>query len=67
MDPRRGTPVQGVLTVAVLAATGTEGDAMDDALFVMGPDASRPYLRRRPGVKALFLLPDGSGWRLVER
>jgi thiamine biosynthesis lipoprotein len=67
MDPRRGTPVQGIFTVAVLASTGTEGDAMDDALFVLGPEASRAYLRRRAEVHALFFLPDGTGWRLVER
>jgi len=36
--------VQGILTVAVITKTGTEGDALDDALFVLGPEKSRAYL-----------------------
>ena len=41
MDPRTGRPVQGLLSVAVLAPTGTAGDALDNAFFVMGPSAAR--------------------------
>jgi FAD:protein FMN transferase len=59
MDPRTGRPVQGILSVAVTAATGTEGDALDDALFVMGEDESRRYLKRFPGVEAWMWLPAG--------
>src|SRR5258708_26527715 len=33
MDPRTGRPVQGVLSVAVLASSGTAGDALDAAFF----------------------------------
>ena len=66
MDPRTGWPVQGVLTVAVLANTGTAGDALDDALFVMGPERSRAYLKTLPGTEALFFLPDTRrGWTIV--
>src|SRR4029077_11271416 len=36
MDPRAARPVQGMLSVAVLASTGTAGDALDDAFFVQG-------------------------------
>lgn len=65
MDPRTGWPVRGVLTVAVLARTGTAGDAFDNALFVLGPDGSRRYLRTLDGVEAFFLLPAGeTGWTL---
>jgi thiamine biosynthesis lipoprotein len=68
MDPRTGRPVQGVLTVAVLAGSGTAGDALDDALFVLGPERSRPYLRRLPGTETFFLLPDGARhWTMVHR
>ena len=59
MDPRTGHPVQGVLTVAVVTKTGTEGDALDDAFFVLGPDRSRTYLKRLRDVQTLFFLPDG--------
>jgi FAD:protein FMN transferase len=66
MDPHTGRPVQGVLTVAVLAGSGTSGDALDDALFVLGPERSRRYLARRPGVTAFFFLPDRArGWTMI--
>jgi FAD:protein FMN transferase len=68
MDPRTGWPVQGVLSVAVLASSGTAGDALDDALFVMGPERSRAYLKNRPDTEALFFLPAARrGWTLVRR
>jgi thiamine biosynthesis lipoprotein ApbE len=63
MDPRTGRPVQGVLSVAVLSDTGTAGDALDDALFVLGPRRSRELL---PGTEAFFFLPDGAGSWTVE-
>jgi FAD:protein FMN transferase len=66
MDPRTGVPAQGVLSVAVLAPTGTAGDAYDDALFVLGPKGSRGYLARLRGVEAFFFVPDARrGWTLV--
>jgi thiamine biosynthesis lipoprotein len=68
MDPHTGRPVQGVLSVAVLATTGTAGDALDDAFFVMGPERSRAYLKTLPGADALFFLPDAKrGWKIVRR
>jgi thiamine biosynthesis lipoprotein len=78
MDPRTGRPVQGMLTVAVLAASGTEGDALDDALFVLGVERSKSYLRRLRGsadaghhdetLEALFFLPDPAhGWKMVRQ
>jgi thiamine biosynthesis lipoprotein len=66
MDPRRGKPVQGVLSVAVVTATGTDGDALDDALFVMGAEKSRAYLKKYPRAEAYFLLADRRhGWQTV--
>jgi thiamine biosynthesis lipoprotein len=66
MDPRQGRPVQGVLSVAVLAPTGTAGDALDNALFVQGVEGSRAYLRRLPQTEAVFFLPDGKrSWKAV--
>jgi len=60
MDPRTGRPVQGVVAVAVTSETGTEGDALDDALFVMGLTKSREYLRGFPGSSAWFWLGSGN-------
>lgn len=66
MDPRTGRPVQGVLSVAVLAASGTAGDALDDAFFVQGVERSRAYIKRLPATQALFFLPEGRHkWRMV--
>ena len=66
MDPRTGAPAQGVLTVVVLAPTGTDGDALDDALFVLGPERGRAYLRRLPGTEAWFFVPDAQrGWTVA--
>jgi thiamine biosynthesis lipoprotein len=64
MDPRAGVPVQGIFSVAVLAATGTAGDALDDAFFVEGPEKSRRHLERLPDTEVFFFLPDPHrGWR----
>ena len=60
MDPRSGRPVQGLLSIAVLAPSGTAGDALDTALFVLGPEASRAYLKRLPGTEAVFFLQSGA-------
>ena len=64
MDPRTGRPVQGVLTVFVLTDDGTTGDALDNALFVLGPKRSRDLLRRHAGVDARFLVEAGTSWKL---
>ena len=68
MDPRTGRPVPGVLSVVVLANSGTAGDALDDAFFVMGPDRSRTYLNRLSGTEVFFFLPDAHrAWKVVHR
>ncbi len=61
MDPRTGKPVQGVLSVAVLAETGTAGDALDNVFFVQGPEKSRAQLRRFRATEAFFFLPRPRG------
>jgi thiamine biosynthesis lipoprotein len=57
MVPRTGTPVQGVLSVAVLAASGTAGDALDDAFFVLGPKRSGRLMTHNPATDVWFFLP----------
>ena len=65
MDPRTGRPVQDVLSVAVLARTGTAGDALDNAFFVQGverqPDVPGAASR---STEAYFFLPARRGWRM---
>ena len=65
MDPRTGRPVREVLSVAVVTDTGTAGDALDDALFVLGVPQSRSYLKRLPATEAFFFIPHARGFRLV--
>jgi thiamine biosynthesis lipoprotein len=66
MDPRTGRPVQGVLSVVVLAGSGTVGDALDDAFFVEGVVKSREHLKRLPATEVFFLLPQARGrWKMV--
>jgi thiamine biosynthesis lipoprotein len=67
MDPRTGTPVEGLLSVAVVARSGTAGDALDNAFFVLGPGRSREYLQAWPGTGVLFFLPTPDhAWTLIE-
>jgi thiamine biosynthesis lipoprotein len=54
MDPRTGTPAQGMLSVAVLAPTGTAGDALDNVFFVLGREAGRRYVNHLSGVEVFF-------------
>jgi FAD:protein FMN transferase len=66
MDPRSGMPVQGMLSVAVTTATGTAGDALDDAFFVLGPGGSRRYLNQVAGTEVFYFLSDRTQpWRMI--
>ena len=59
MDPRTARPVPGRLAVAVLTETGTAGDALDNAFFVLGVEKSRAYLKRLPPTEVVFFEPRG--------
>ena len=54
LDPRTGSPIAGIERVVILAGSGTDADALDNLLFVLGPEASRTFLKRRAGVEAFF-------------
>ena len=54
MDPRTGRPMPGIRSVAVLANSGTAGDALDNAFFVLGPEMSRSYRAALPDVDVFF-------------
>jgi thiamine biosynthesis lipoprotein len=67
MDPRTGRPVEGVLSVAVLSPSATDGDALDDVLFVQGLERARAFvagLPRTPATRVYFFVPAEKGWRL---
>jgi FAD:protein FMN transferase len=66
MDPRTGQPSRGVLGVAVLTSSGTQGDALDNALFVQGAAKGRTYVEALPGTEAIFFLPaPEASWTMV--
>ncbi|HXY41131.1 MAG TPA: FAD:protein FMN transferase [Vicinamibacteria bacterium] len=66
MDPRTGLPAQGVLAVAVLSDSATDGDALDDVLLVEGAKAARTRVGKDASLGALLFLPDrGRSWRLL--
>ena len=57
IDPRTGLPVKGMAGVTVISETAVETDALSTALFVLGPEKSKPILARHPRSHALFI-PD---------
>lgn len=66
MDPRRGYPVQGLLSVVVVTGSGMEGDALDNALFVMGSEKAQDYLKQYPQAHAYFFLPQQKeSWEIL--
>jgi len=66
MNPRTGRPVQGVLSVAVIASSGAAGDALDNVFYVAGVKRSRALLKRFPHTEVFFFLPEaGKGWKLA--
>ncbi len=66
MDPKKGRPVVGLLSVVVVAGSGMEGDALDNALFVLGPEKAESYLKRHPAVQAYYFLPrQEGGWKML--
>jgi FAD:protein FMN transferase len=66
VDPTTGRPVQGLLSVAILSDRATEGDALDNVLFVQGPEKAPATLARLPATEALFFLPrPGRTWTLL--
>lgn len=66
MNPRNGRPVEGVLSVAVIANSGTAGDALDNIFFVAGVKRSRALLKRFPHTEVFFFLPEADKeWKMA--
>jgi thiamine biosynthesis lipoprotein len=57
MNPRTARPVMNVLSVAVLAPSGTMGDALDNAFYVQGVRQTKSALPRYANTEAIFFLP----------
>ena len=61
LDPRTGWPVEGMLSVTVLAPTAALADALSTAFFVMGVENARRYCDNNPDVAALLIPPPARG------
>jgi FAD:protein FMN transferase len=55
IDPRTGYPATACRSVTVWAPDATTADALDDAVFVLGPEAGLALVERTPGVGAVVV------------
>ncbi len=55
IDPRTGRPVDGVLSVSVIAASGVESDALSTGFLVWGRGQIEEYCRRNKAIGAVFV------------
>ena len=55
LDPRRGWPAEGVLSVSVLAPTAALADGLATAFFVLGIEKTRAFCARYPKVAAIMV------------
>jgi thiamine biosynthesis lipoprotein len=65
MDPRTGSPVEGVLQTTVIAADGTTTDALSTSIFVMGPSEGEKLLETISGTSAIWVVADFSAPRVI--
>ena len=64
LDPRTGWPVDGMLSVTVLAPTAALADALSTAFFVLGLEKARQWCDNRTDVSALLIPPPARGQTL---
>ena len=55
LDPRTGVPADGPASVAVLAPTAAEADALSTAFYLLGADGAAGYVREHPGTGAIVV------------
>ena len=55
LDPRTGWPVEGMLSVTVVAPSAALADALSTAFFVLGVEKARLCCEKWPGVGAILL------------
>ena len=65
LDPRTGWPVDGMLSVSVIAPIAAEADALSTAFFVLGLENTRRYCDNHPEISAL-LIPTPRRGRTLE-
>jgi thiamine biosynthesis lipoprotein len=55
LDSRTGEPANGPASVTVLAPTSAEADALSTAMFLLGHEAARELVARRPEIGVVFV------------
>ncbi len=65
LDPRTGWPVEGMLSVTVLAPSAAVADALSTAFFVMGVEKARQCCENWPGI-GVILIPFPAHGRKVQ-
>jgi thiamine biosynthesis lipoprotein len=67
IDPRTGQPVQGTVSVTVLAPDAETADALSTTLYVLGPEAGSRVLAAYPGAEALWVTTGSQPGTFVTR
>jgi FAD:protein FMN transferase len=60
-NPHTGQPVEGMLSVTLLAPTGIEADALATSVFVMGLEQGRRFVEAHEGLEAVIVASNGQG------
>lgn len=55
LDPRTGSPAEGVYSATVVAPTAAEADALSTALYVLGVEKAAEYCASRPELGAILV------------
>ncbi len=55
IDPRTGMPVQGMMSVSVIADNAADSDALSTAFFVMGREATEEYCQAHPNIRVIMV------------
>ncbi len=55
LDPRTGSPAEGVYSATVVAPTAAEADALSTAFYVMGVGESAAYCAAHPAIGAILV------------
>lgn len=67
LDPRSGTPANGLSSASVIARDATTADALSTALFVMGLDKAADFCQNHRDIAALLVLkPDPAAEHATE-
>ena len=65
LNPKTGWPVEGALSVTVIAPTSAEADALSTAFYAMGEERTREFCNENPSIGAI-VVPFPKGGRTVK-